>query len=571
MTETAAAPSTCRRIVRAVGCLLLAVAGSSGRAGAQGRRAPSITPAPRVVLDAGVVEGAYATGAGRRVAVFRGIPFAAPPVGPLRWRAPAPVHAWRGVRAARAFAPICPQQLDTPEFYAGISTRVGGHAPSQRSLTTSEDCLYLDVWSANVGSARRAPVMVWVHGGGNNGGWGTQGTSDGAFLARRGVVLVMIEYRVGALGFLADSALSAESPHHASGNYGLLDQIAALRWVQRNIAAFGGDPARVTIFGQSSGALDVTCLTMSPLAAGLFHRVISESGACTGPFAQLGRAVTSSGEYAPAEANGKRLAADLGLADARDRIAAMRARSADDIVAASRADRALPHDVIVDGWVIPEQPDRILARGRALRVPLLIGSNADEYRTLARGFPVQRMNEYPALLLEGLGTSAPLRALLPRLLAVYPAADTAEAQRRRFEVNTDAFGASARYFARGMARSGERNVYLYYFTHVGPTSGARALGAFHGAEIPFVFGNDPGWPRGAHDAALREAISGYWVRFAATGDPNEPGRPRWPRYDAIADRYLELGDPIRVRDHLRTAQFDVLDAAQAALDARLAP
>jgi para-nitrobenzyl esterase len=530
---------------------------------------PGQSQTPRALVDGGVVEGSYFDARSTN-AVFKGIPFAAPPVGELRWKPPAPVRAWRGIRDAKEFPPICPQPLYTPEYYAGIATRVGGHALPQRPLTTSEDCLYLSIWTSNFGSADRRPVMVWIHGGGNNGGWGTQGTDNGESLARQGVVLVMIEYRVGALGFIADSALTAESPHHSSGNYGLLDQIAALRWVQRNIAAFGGDPTRVAAFGQSSGAMDVTCLMMSPLARGLFQRAISESGTCTGPFAALKEPVTSNSEHPAAEESGRQLAKALGVSGAADLVGAMRAKSADDILAAMSRDYGIAHEVIVDGWVIPEQPDRLLAEGRQLSVPFMVGSNRDEYRSLAGAFPVPSMAGYPEQLLGALGSSAPLRAFVPRLLETYPAADTGEARRRLFEANTDGgFGSGARYFARAMTKAGQGSVYLYYFTHVIPTPGGQALGAFHTGEIPFVFGSDMGWPNGPRNAELKNAISGYWVQFAATGDPNRRGLPKWPRYESASDRYLELGDTIRVGSRLRERQYDLLDDAQAALDARL--
>jgi para-nitrobenzyl esterase len=410
--------------------------------------------------------------------------------------------------------------------------------------------------------------MVWIHGGGNVGGWGTEGTETGEFLARKGVVLVMIEYRVDALGFIADSALTAESPHHSSGNYGLLDQIAALRWVQRNIAAFGGDPTRVTAFGESSGAMDVTCLMTSPLARGLFQRAISESGACTGPFAELKKPVTSSSEHPPAEQSGRQLAKALGVSGAPNVLAAMRVKSADDILAAMSRDESIAHEVNVDGWVIPEQPDVVFAEGRQLSVPFIVGSNKDEFRAFVQHFPLSSMAGYPDALLSALGSSAPLRAFVPRLLEAYPASDTIVAEQRLFEVNTDdGFGASARYVARAMARAGQRNVYFYYFTHVVPSPGGRALGAFHTGEVPFVFGNDPGWPAYARSRELANAISGYWIQFAATGDPNRPGLPNWPRYELSSDRYLELGDTIRAGSRLRQRQYDLLDDAQAALDA----
>jgi len=543
-----------------IGVLLLCVAAHAV--------AQSVAP-PRATLDAGVVQGINVPGHPDEAA-FEGIPFAAPPIGQRRWKPPAPVPHWRGIRLATRLAPVCPQRFPSPEYFDGIAERVGGRSRHHAPLKTSEDCLYLDVWSNNLHGSTRLPVMVWIHGGGNVQGWATQGTDGGAALARRGVVVVMIEYRLGALGFLADSALSAESPHHSSGNYGLLDQIAALHWVQRNIAAFGGDPGRVTIFGQSSGALDVTCLTMSPLAAGLFQRAISESGACTGPFSDLRTPVLSFSPHPAAELTGARLARDLGVANTRDVLGAMRAKSADAILAAAAADPHLSLDVIVDGWVMPEQPDLMMAAGRQQHIPLLIGSNADEYRTLARTFPVKTLARYPHELLDAFGSSAPLRRFLPQLLARYPAHDTAQAQQQLFAVNTDGFGYSARFTARAMRRAGERNVYLYRFTHVIPTPGGVRLGAFHTAEMPFVFGSNPGWPRGPGDAALADAIVGYWVRFAATGNPNRPGLPTWPAYEARTDPVLELGDQLRVVTGVRRAQYDLFDEAQRTLDALLA-
>jgi para-nitrobenzyl esterase len=528
---------------------------------------PATRTPPRARVDGGVVEGSY-FGDRATDAVFKGIPFAAPPVGPLRWKPPASVPPWHRIRDAKEFPPICPQRLYSPEFYAGLATRLGGQPAAQRPLTTSEDCLYLSIWTSNFGSAERQPVMVWIHGGGNNGGWGTQGTVNGENLARQGVVLVMIEYRVGALGFIADSALTAESPHHSSGNYGLLDQVAALRWVQRNIAAFGGDPSRVTAFGQSSGAMDITCLMTSPLARGLFQRAISESGACTGPFAALKVPVTSSSVHPPAEESGKHLARALGVSDASDVVAAMRAKSADEILAAMSREPGIAHEVNVDGWVIPEQPDIVFMEGRQLSVPFVVGSNKDEYRAFLSSFGLTSMSGYSEALLGALGSSAPLRAFVPRLLETYPASDTAEAERRLFEANTDAgFGQGARFVARAMARAKQPDVYLYYFTHAVASPSGQALGAFHSGEILLEFGNDLGWPSVPRDQTLRGAMSGYWVQFAATGNPNGRGLPGWPRYEPGTDRHLELGDTIRVGTHLRERQYDLLDDAQSALDA----
>jgi para-nitrobenzyl esterase len=523
---------------------------------------------PRATLDAGVVEGTYA-GADSALAIFKGIPFASPPVGPLRWKPPAPVARWQGIRKADSLPPICPQKRYDIDYFDRLTKRVGGTSPPQPTMPMSEDCLYLSVWTTNLRGTEKQPVMVWVHGGGNVDGWATHGSIDGAPLARRGAVVVMIQYRLGALGFLADSLLTAESPHHSSSNYGLLDQIAALQWVQRNAAAFGGDSTRVTIFGESAGAVDVTCLMVSPLARGLFHRVIAQSGSCVWPVPELGRPVSGLSAMPKAERSGKKLAKNLGVDRERDVLAAMRAKSADEIVAASADDPEISRDVPADGWVIPMQPDLAFAQGMQVNVPVLIGSNEDEMRSLVRAFPVPRMQDYPQLLLEALGGNPEFRPLAPKLLAAYPAADTGTAQRRLFEAGSDGFGASARWLARAMRKAGQSDVYVYRFTHIIPSPGGRSVGAFHGAEMPFVFGNDPGWPKGAQDSTLGEAIRGYWVDFARTGNPNGKGRPTWPAYDSNLDSYLELGDTVRARDHLRTVHFDLQDSALAIVDARL--
>jgi para-nitrobenzyl esterase len=410
---------------------------------------PPPSAPPRATLDVGVVQGVR-VGPGVGEVAFLGIPFAAPPVGGRRWVPPQPVAPWSGVRRADTWPAICPQRLHHPEYFDELAVRTGGTIPRRgRALVTSENCLTLSVWTAHFGDRTPRPVFVWIHGGGNVEGWDTQGLTDGMFLARKGIVVVSIEYRLGDFGF-------------KGGNYGLLDQIAALKWVQRNIAAFGGDPARVTIGGQSSGAEDAACLMASPLAQGLFRGVVLESGVCG------------------------------------------------------------DGDMLVDGRVIPDQPGRLFAAGRVAHVPVLVGTNADEMRSLG-------------------------------------VADSADG-----EVATDAeFGGPARRMARAMARQGVP-VYLYYFTHVVPTPGGARLGAFHTGEMPFVFGSDPGWPHGAGDARLRDVVSGYWVQFIMSGDPNGPTLPSWPRYDLSDEPYLELGDTIRSGQHLREAQYDQVDRMNAA-------
>lgn len=453
---------------------------------------------PRVAIDAGTLEGAVDSATG--VLVFRGVPYAAPPVGRLRWRPPrAPAH-WRGVRPATALGKNCMQTRvysDIDAFAAGVS----------------EDCLYLNVWTTSVGHGEpRRPVMVWIHGGGFFAGFGGEERHDGARLAQKGAVVVTINYRLGPLGFLAHPALAAESPHHASGDYGLLDQIEALRWVRRNIARFGGDPSRVTVFGESAGGMSVGALVASPLAKGLFARAILESG--TG----IGLGVQRRDD---AEATGARYATLLGVRGGGAKAAAaLRALSADSLLAgmamlakASAGGRAadLPFAPAVDGWVLPRPVDSALARGAANVVPVIVGSNADE--------------------------------------------------------DDGVFGAPARTFARLVtARHGR--AYLYQFTRAGEDSASRARGAYHSAEITFVFGRPHPLlavaGRAAYDSTLAEAMSDYWVSFATSGDPNGPPNagkwPRWPAYDPATDAYLELGPTVTAREALRRARYDSLDA-----------
>jgi para-nitrobenzyl esterase len=452
------------------------------------------TPAqPRATTDAGILEGRV--DAASRVLVFEGIPYAAPPVGQLRWRPPQRPARWDGVRKADQLARNCVQRRvydDIDAFAAGVS----------------EDCLYLNVWTQS--TSGRRPVMVWIHGGGFFAGFGGEERHNGARLTQKGAVVVTLNYRLGAFGFLAHPALTAESPRRASGNYGLLDQIAALQWVQRNIARFGGDPSRVTIFGESAGGMSVGALIASPLAKGLLHRAILQSGVGVGPFVQ---------RLDTAEAVGMRVASALGISG-RDATAAarLRAMNADSVLAASFrvAGRTSPiHWPTVDGYVLPRSVDAALVHGSANPVPVIVGSNGDE-----------------------------------------PDA---------------AFGAPSRAFARLITARGVP-AYLYLFTRVGDDSVNRKRGAYHSAEITFVFGRPrpllESAGRAAYDSTLAEAMSDYWVAFATTGDPNgrpSAGRwPRWPVYDPVTEAYLELGPQIVAKRDLRRALYDSLDAVARA-------
>jgi para-nitrobenzyl esterase len=447
---------------------------------------------PRVTIDTGILEGAADSVTG--VDVFRGIPYAAPPVGALRWRPPRPPAQWTGVRDAKQLGHNCMQA----QPYADIDPYAAG---------ISEDCLYLNVWTSSLGTASPPrPVMVWIHGGGFFAGFGGEERHNGARLAQKGAVIVTLNYRLGPFGFFAHPALAAESPHHAAGDYGLLDQIAALQWVRRNIARFGGDPARVTIFGESAGGMSVGSLIASPLAKGLFQRAILESGTGVG----IGIARRDS-----AQAIGVQLAESLGVADTGAKVAArLRAVPADTVLAAAArlgppgAPKFWP---VVDGWVLPEPVDSALLRGTASRVPVIVGSNRDE--------------------------------------------------------GDDWMGAPTRAFARLSSARGVPT-YVYMFSRVGDDSVSRRMGAYHSAEITFVFGRTRPLQavagRTAYDSTLAEAMSDYWIAFATSGYPNgapTAGKwPPWPRYNQTTEALLELGPETRPRTHVKQAVYDSLDA-----------
>jgi para-nitrobenzyl esterase len=469
-------------------------------------------PPPRVQIDTGVLEG---DGDGH-LAAFKGIPYAAPPVGAWRWKPPRPAEPWTGIRAARELGPICPQTDRWPTVRRKLTTMLGGDPSWVPPLgPTSEDCLSLNVWTTNLGGKSKQPVMVWLHGGAFAFG---SGSDDAAVLAPLGVVVVTLNYRLGVLGFMAHPALAKESAHDSSGAYGLLDQIEALRWVQRNIAAFGGDPGRVTVFGHSAGGGAVLQLLASPLARGLVHRAVSQSG--------------SNGETRPraaAEAKGVELATKLG-APAGDPLPFLRAQSPERLVAAASG----PFDPVADGWVLPEAMPGALVGGHGADVPLLLGATAKE----AAIFPVpEKLLDYRALV----ETSGPSRK--ERLLALYPAATDAEARAAAIQYVTDRDFVCA---ARDVADK-RRGPTWFYLVSALPTpgpSGAR-VGAYHGSDVRFMFNLGYGVPMSDVGQRVGAAMRRYWVRFAATGDPNQPGLTPWPPYERIKPRYLELGDPIR--------------------------
>ena len=479
-----------------------------------------------------VEQGQLAGTSGRRpdVRVYKGIPFARPPVGELRWKPPEPPASWPGVRPATQFANAC---MQTPVTQSSLN----GPAPPP----VSEDCLYLNIWTPAQSADDRLPVMVWIHGGGFERGTAAAVGYDGENLARKGAVVVTINYRLGIIGFLALPELTAESSHHASGNYGLMDQIAALQWVQKNIAAFGGDTTRVTIFGQSAGSVSVNVLMASPLAKGLFARAIGESGGSFGPMVTL----------ADAEKKGLQVASALGIT--KEVLPSLRAKPADDLVP-SKANSEMGD--IVDGWVLPQSVSAIFAAGKQNDVPVIVGNNANEGGNLAP-LPNGTISsaDFAAQARKDFGSSA------DKFLQIYPAATDDQAVASHFASFRDEFFSwEMRTWARLETKTMHHNAYRYYFTRVPPGPGSR-LGAFHGAEMAYVFQNYPFRLFYQDvDKRLGDDIASYWVNFARTGDPNGPGLPQWPAYDASKDDSLELNDQIKVDFGVSAAGLDFFDA-----------
>lgn len=482
---------------------------------------------PTVVTKSGPVRGA-----GVGVVSFKGIPYAAAPVGRLRWRPPENPPRWTNVRDASQFGPQCPQPQRV------IPGRSDG-----RPLPSSEDCLTLNIWTPARSASDRLPVMVWIHGGGFTVGSGSLPAYDGEALAHRGIILVTLNYRLGALGFFAHPALSHESAHRASGNYGLLDQILALRWVHDNIAQFGGNPEDVTVFGQSGGAYSICILTISPLAKGLFRRAIMQSLPLV--FQPVRRMRT---EHA-----GLRSAESIGQAKAVD-ISALRAMSADQIVRQLAPGPTLSNEAhwfpIVDGWVLPDEPARLIGGSRQVAVPILIGYNADEGNFFLRDAP-KSISGYETFVRGKFGG-----AQLESILALYPAKTDADAPSAltRFFADYELLTSTV-LTARAMARVGD--VHLYEFSRVGPRSRMFWNGAAHSAELPYMFDHvtAPSDDFDTQDKAISEAMAGAWVAFAKAGNPNRPGLPEWPRYQPPSYQYLNYSDSITVGSGFRESQI----------------
>jgi para-nitrobenzyl esterase len=480
-----------------------------------------------VRVEQGLIAGT--TGRSTDIRIYRGIPFAAPPVGDLRWKSPQPAVPWQGVRQAAQPGNACEQpSYPTNGLY--------GTSPPP----ISEDCLNLNIWTPAKSADDHLPVMVWIHGGGFQHGTGAAIGYDGENLASKGVVVVTINYRLGVFGFLALPELAAESPRHTAGNYALLDQIAALEWVQRNIAAFGGDARRVTIFGESAGSDSVNILMASPLALGLFARAIGESGGSFGPMPSL----------ADAEKQDQQFAAKLGAT--HDVLQTLRAKSADDLIQATSEEDVNP---IVDGWVLPQSVYATFAQGKQNDVPMIVGSNANEGSTFPPPNGVMTPEEFTANAQKRYG------ALSGEFLTIYPPGSTSDDATAAYYASfrDGQVGWDMRIWARMETETGHRRAYRYYFTRVPPGRGSR-LGAFHGSELAYVFENFP--YRLSYqdvDKQLGEIITRYWVNFARTGDPNGVGLTSWPIYDPIKDDVIEFGDQVGVQLRVNAAGLDFFD------------
>jgi para-nitrobenzyl esterase len=506
------------------------------------------TPTPAVRIDSGSLRG-LVVGGKQDIHVYKGIPYATPPVAERRWKPPQPVSAWQGVRDCFEFGAACPQQV--PALFAAIP-EMAIAAPF------SEDCLFLNVWTPAQRSSEKLPVLYWIHGGGFLFGAASQPLYDGEKLARLGCVVVSINYRLGLFGFLAHPALSQEADDKRSGNYGLLDQIEGLRWVQRNIAAFGGDPKRVTIFGESAGGISVLCLMVAPKARGLFHGAIAQSA--TGMNLPLLRDASPGQETA--EQTGQELIAACGLgasADARqlrqlDTQALLRAGPLPPSPAALRLKPlTLRVGPIVDGQVIPDKPNRLFATGRQHAVPMIVGNTRDEMSLFLLGSRMPA-NEtaYLKLLRDEFGD------LAEPLAKAYPAQDAKQIASTVIQMASDlSFVHESRYIARTHAAAGQK-AYRYQFSRGTKLAFLQGLGAHHGAELPFLFQRPAG--RDAEiEMRLSRTLGRYWINFAATGDPNGAGVPPWPVYRQDADAMIDFAEEVRVLQGDRNGQLDVIE------------
>jgi para-nitrobenzyl esterase len=541
-----------KRIFLTTCCLAFALTG--------GARAETV-----VRITAGLIRGAEQTPPANG-AVFKGIPFAEPPVGSLRWRGPQPVVSWKGTRDAARYRPACMQNpLGTGVFLAPLA-KLYGHDYPQRKIDMSEDCLYLNVWTTEWPAKHAAPVMFWIHGGSNVMGSGAESSYDGTTLAAKGVVVVTINYRLGILGSFSHPQLTQESPHHASGNYGLLDQIAALQWVHQNIAQFGGDPGRVTVFGESAGAIDAGLLLCSPLASGLMQRVIMESGpVLLGPHP----AALAKGEHF-----GEQMALALGV-NGNHAIEKMRALPAETVIEKSneKAKTATNPGLVIDGWFLREAPGDLFAQGRELPVDFIIGNNGRE------------MSAFRAASGAGGSSSASLDDSAMQTVKIFYGRSATlvvgffladNVLRRTAAADSwlnDVIGTCPGMAMAALHASAGHHAYFYLFEREVPGKGQASLGSFHSLEVPYVFGalRQPAWtwlPFEETDHKLSEVVRDYWTNFAKTGNPNGTNLPEWREFESRGQVAMEVGKNGTVA-LLKRSRPPYCDVDPADLQARL--
>ncbi len=489
-----------------------------------------------VAIHSGRIQGETADDG---IRVFRGIPFAAPPIGDLRWRPPQDVASWPGVRDATGFGAACPQ--------APVLARM-----DTRPATFDEDCLYLNIWTPAANPDEALPVMVWIHGGGLSVGYSHQGMYDGTAFAKQGVVIMSVNYRLGPLGFLAHPALSKESKTGVSGNYGFLDQVASLEWVHRNVAAFGGDPRRVTIFGESAGATSVFALLASPTTKGLFQGAIAESpwvNETNVAYQSRKTPFADSGEAQGVVFATKLLGENASLAD-------LRAFDADEMIT---TDGFAPF-INVDGQFMPELSEKIFAAGKQHNVPMIVGTNTNEGTMFMGGF-VTCLDAFTGPITKLYGDQA------EKVLALYPAASKEDLPTVADRYITDAwFVRASRAMLNGHGEVSSP-AFQYHFTK--KSRSIPAWGAHHANELGYVFNTYQGFGPPAEPDASELALGGamieYWSQFAKTGDPNTEGRPEWPTFEPGSEKFLELGDEIRVGAELQKESCDTLEAVIAKL------
>jgi para-nitrobenzyl esterase len=504
----------------------------------------SVAAAGQVRTEAGSVQGATSTDG--KVQIFKGVPYAAPPVGALRWKEPQPVASWQGVRKATEFGARCMQGNVFGDMVF-------------RDSAPSEDCLYLNVWTPKASAGAKLPVMVWIYGGGFQAGATSEPRQDGERLAHKGVVVVSMNYRLGIFGFFSHPELTKESPHHASGNYGLLDQAAALQWVRKNIAAFGGDPENVTIFGESAGSFSVSALMASPTSKALIHRAIGESGAF------FGRTLSAK-PLAESEQDGAKFGASIGA----DTLAKLRAMNSQETLdAASKDKNAFRFGPNIDGYFFTESPSETFAKGKQAHVALLAGWNHDEgsYHMFFGPDPATKEN-FAKKVSQTYGDNA------PDILKAFPAETDEQAKTSADLLATAGFiGYGTWKWIEMQAKTGDSVVYRYEFDQAPPlpppAAGAppeESRGAYHSAEIEFVFGmlDSKALPWRPEDFRLSEQMGSYWSNFAKTGNPNGEGLPNWPPYsakDGFEVMHL-VAKPQATADQQR-AQYDALDKLSA--------